>query len=84
MGALRFAASVHPNGRMCLMCGSATVGAVFPPVGTPPGDWVWRVWIHENPVSTREGRAKSELAAKNAALAAFEVFLRAANLQVVE
>lgn len=30
---LRFAAPIYPAGRHCLLCGSATVGAVFPPVG---------------------------------------------------
>ena len=35
---LRFAAPIYPGGRMCLLCGSVTVGAVFPPNGTPPGD----------------------------------------------
>lgn len=84
MTGIRFAASVYPGGRMVLMCGSAKVGAVFPHVGTPPGDWTWRVWLHENPTASREGRARSELAAKNAALEAFRTFLTAAGLREVE
>lgn len=62
---IRFAAPVYPQGRMCLLCGSATVGAVFPPVGTPPNKWAWRVWVTANGFA-RDGSAKSEQAALQA------------------
>ena len=80
---LRFAAPLYPGGRMCLICGSATVGAVFPPAGEAQHrhPWVWRVWVTSD-LKTREGRAKSEYAAKNAAMAAFKDFLRMAGLEV--
>ena len=80
---LRLAAPVYPGGRICLLCGTVTVGAVFPPVGHPQDrlPWVWRLWVHGK-ISAPEGRAKTEQAAKNAALAAFRDFLRAAGLEV--
>jgi hypothetical protein len=85
MTTIRFAAPVYPGGRMCLLSGSATVGAVFPPAGTPHDrlPWVWRVWVTPD-TSAREGRAKTEQAAKNAALAAYRDFIRAAGLQEVQ
>ena len=43
--------------------------------------WVWRLFVHGK-IATPEGRAKTEQAAKNAALAAFRDFLRAAGLEV--
>lgn len=78
---LRFIASDHPGGRILLRCGRVDVGAVFPPVGNPTTvrPWFWRVWITGN-VWTSEGCAKSEQAAKNAAMAAFRDFLTAAGL----
>jgi len=78
---LRFAAPIYPGGRMCLLCGSVTVGAVFPPNGTPPGDWAWRVWVTATG-QTLDGKARSEDAAKRAAMAAFQKFLFAADLTV--
>lgn len=76
---LRFAAPAYPGGRHCLMCGSVTVGAVFPPA-VKGDDWVWRLWV-SGETSAPHGRAKSEQAAKNAFLARFRDFLRAAELQ---
>lgn len=76
---IRFAAPLYPQGRMCLLCGSVTVGAVFPPVGTPPNKWAWRVWVTADGFA-RDGSAKSEQAAKTAAMAAFSDFLTAAGL----
>lgn len=78
---IRFAAALYPGGRMCLLCGSVTVGAVFPPVGNPPNKWSWRVWVTANG-HAQDGSAKSELAAKNAALSAFRDFTYATGLVV--
>lgn len=77
---LRFAAPVYPGGRHCLLSGSVTVGAAFPPA-VAGDDWVWRQWVHGG-TATPEGRAKSEQAAKAALLARFRDFLRAAGLEV--
>lgn len=76
---IRFQQPEYPGGRHVLMCGNVAVGAVFPPVGSPPNQWRWRVWTADT-VHAPNGRAKSELAAKNAALSAFEAFLRNAQL----
>lgn len=75
---VRFAAPLYPGGRHCLLCGTVTVGAVFPPA-VRGDDWTWRQWISGG-AYTPEGRAKSEQAAKNALLARFRDFLRAAEL----
>lgn len=79
---LRFIPSAYPGGRMVLRCGAVDVGAVFPPCGDPPNAWAWRVWITRDTFA-RDGRAKSEPAAKAAALAVFREFLTAAGLEVV-
>lgn len=81
---IRFLPPDYPGGRHLLMCGQLQAGAIFPPVGTPHGalPWVWRLWIGGPP--TKEGRAKSELAAKNAVLAALRDFLQRAALTEVE
>lgn len=76
---IRFAAPLYPGGRQCMLCGTLTVGAVFPPV-TIGEKWGWRLWVGGEQAAT-EGRAKSEQAAKNALLARFRDFLRAAELQ---
>lgn len=78
---LRFIPADYPGGRILLRCGRVDVGAVFPPCGTPTDrfPWVWRIWITGSTTS-REGRAKTEQAAKNAAMAAFRDFLTAAGL----
>ncbi len=74
---VRFAAPLYPGGRHCLLCGTVTVGAVFPPP-VSGDDWTWRLWVGGDLVP--EGRAKSERSAKNALLARFRDFLRAAEL----
>lgn len=82
MTALRFAAPVYPGGRHCLLCGSVTVGAVFPPVGADTR-WRWRLFgFGANPA--REGRAKSEALAKAELQTAFKGTLTDANLEVRE
>ena len=78
---IRFAAPLYPGGRHCLLCGTVTVGAVFPPV-TIGEKWGWRLLVGGEQAAT-EGRAKSEQAAKNALLARFRDFLRAAELEEV-
>lgn len=81
---IRFAAPAYPGGRHCLMCGKITVGAVFPPVGHPPNQWTWRLWIYPPGDRAPEGRAKDETRAKHAALTAFGNFLKEAQLAPVE
>ncbi|MEH7826823.1 hypothetical protein [Gemmobacter denitrificans] len=67
------------------MAGRLRIGAVFPPAGEARDKrpWVWRLWITGTSTS-REGRAKTELAAKSACIAAWRDFLAAAELQEVE
>ena len=80
MTALRFAAPIFPGGRHCLLCGSVTVGAVFPPVGSET-KWRWRLFpFGANP--SREGHAKSEAMAKAETRAAFKDLLKSASLEV--
>lgn len=76
---LRFAPPAYPGGRHCLLCGKVAVGAAFPPA-VKGDDWVWRLWV-SGETSAPNGRAKSEQAAKNAALARFRDFLRAVELE---
>jgi len=75
---IRFAASPYPKGRQCLLCGEIAVGAVFPPA-YDTGKWMWRIWLNGRNTPS-EGEAKTEDAAKSAALRAFNTFLAAANL----
>lgn len=75
---LRFAPPLYPGGRQCLVCGRVLVGAVFPPA-VKGDDWRWQLWIRSE-MAGGHGRAKSEQAAKNALLARFRDFLRAADL----
>lgn len=79
---LTFAES-YPGGRILLMLGQHQVGAVFPPpqittLNRP--EWLWRFWLGTI-TSGREGRAKTELAAKNAIIAEARDWLRKAGLQ---
>ena len=78
MTVLRFAAPIYPGGRHCLLCGSVTVGAAFPPVRA--GDkWRWSLFpFGANP--TREGGAKDEVTAKGRLMAAFALTLKEAGL----
>lgn len=76
---IRFAAPIYPGGRHCLLCGTVTVGAVFPPAGNPPNKWAWRVWVNGNG-SASVGHAKDEAKAKVGAMSAFNDFLAAADL----
>jgi hypothetical protein len=81
---IRFAAPVYPGGRHCLLCGSVTMGAVFPPVGNNPGrnPWAWRLFsFGANPA--REGRAKDETTAKGYLVEALALTLAEAGLQPI-
>lgn len=76
---LRFDPPAYPGGRHLLKCGRVAVGAVFPPVGTPPGPWAWRCWVTVTGFA-QDGHARSETAAKNACMARFREFEQAAGL----
>lgn len=82
---VRWADPEYPSDRRVLMSGRLKVGAVFPPVGTPRDSlpWVWRLWVTGSTMS-RDGRAKTELAAKTALLSAWREFLTSSGLQEVE
>lgn len=75
-------AETYPGGRILLMLGEHKIGAVFPPCGDPPDrlPWVWRFWLGQMSVA-KDGRAKTEQAAKNAILAEAQDWLRKAGLQ---
>jgi hypothetical protein len=75
---IHFSTANYPGGRICLMVGEVTFGAIFPPIAGD-GKWVWRLWINGE-IHAEEGRAKSELAAKNAIMAKLQDFLRRARL----
>lgn len=75
---LYFQAPAYRGGRHLLKSGRVNVGAVFPP-GSSLGQWEWRLFLTELGAS-EHGAAKSEQAAKNALLARFRDFLRAAEL----
>lgn len=69
----------YEGGRIIAMSGMVDIGAVFPPVGSMP--WRWRLWLRHP--SAIDGKAKTELAAKNALLDAWAAFLIAADLEAV-
>jgi hypothetical protein len=73
----------YAGGRILLNLGEHKVGAVFPPCGDPPDrlPWVWRFWLNGSDTVAKEGRAKTEIAAKNAILAEARDWLRKAGLQ---
>lgn len=77
---LRFSQPAYKGDRQVLMSGQIEIGAVFGPCnnGRKNRPWSWRIWLTPH---AREGHAKSEIEAKNAALAATLDFLRAAELQ---
>lgn len=81
---VRFAAPLYPGGRQCLLCGTVTVGVVYPPAKDGDG-WLWRAAITDKGQPTDGWEvAASEQAAKNALLARFRDFLRAAELEEVK
>ena len=85
MMGIRWAPPEYPADRRLLLSGNLRVGAVFPPVGTQRDSlpWVWRLWVTGSTMS-RDGRAKTELAAKTALLSAWREFLTSAGLKEEE
>lgn len=77
-------APTYPGGRILLMLGQHRVGALFPPWGDGQDrfPWVWRFWLGHG-ASAKEGRARTELAAKNAIMAEAREWLRAAGISDV-
>ena len=75
----------YPGGRIVAKLGQIEVGAVFPPVGEGQHrfPWVWRFWLGSVSTPRQEGRATSELAAKNGLAARVDDWLREAGLQQV-
>ena len=69
----------YPGGRILLMLGQHQVGAVFPPCPTEGGKWTWRFWLDRT--GAKEGRAKTEQAAKNFILAEARDWLNKAGMQ---
>lgn len=76
-------APTYPGGRILLKLGQHQIGAVFPPWGEGQDrhPWVWRFWLNGSRSTAKEGRAKTELAAKNAILGEARDWLRKAGLQ---
>lgn len=74
-----FLPQAYPGGRIPLASGRVTVGAVFPPVGDPPGPWVWRLFAVGD-LPARDGRAKTEAAARVAILGAWRDVIDQAGL----
>lgn len=74
---IRFAAPLTEGGRHCLLCGSITMGAVFPPGSG--GKWVWRLFSF-GANQPCEGLAKDEQTAKGRLLAALALTLAKAGL----
>lgn len=77
----RFIPADYPAGRILLRSGAVDVGAVFLPSASATDrlPWVWRLWLNGKTCAT-DGRAKTELAAKNALLAAWRDFIARAGL----
>lgn len=80
---LTFSPQTYPGARILLMLGQHQAGAVFPPVGKPQDrlPWVWRFWLGSSGTACPEGRAKTELAAKNALISEARDWLRKAGVQ---
>lgn len=73
----------YKGARIVARSGSVVVGAIFPALDQPGSKWRWRYWL-TGTVTAKQGEAKSQLAAKNALLAEWADFLRAAKLREVE
>jgi hypothetical protein len=69
----------YEGDRHLAMCGSVTVGAVFPPIGKK--HWRWRVWFGAT-VHPWEGKAKTEEQARAEVVVHFQRFLEQAGLQM--
>lgn len=65
--------------RLVYLCGVVKVGAVFRPA-CPGGKWRWHLWVNGRQVRD-EGRAASELKAREAVEKGFQSFLDRAGLK---
>ena len=79
---IRFAAPIYPGGRHCLLSGSVTMGAIFPPPRTGE-KWRWRLFAF-GANHAREGEAKDESTAKRHLTAALALTLAEAGLTPME
>ena len=75
---IRFAAPIYPGGRHCLLSGSVTMGAIFPPPRAG-GKWRWLL-LSFGANHAREGNAKDETTAKGHLLSALALTLAEAGL----
>lgn len=65
--------------RLVYFCGTVGVGAVFRPA-YPSGKWRWHLWVNGRQVRD-EGRAVSEIKAREAVEKGFAAFLDRAGLK---
>ena len=80
---LTFAPAPYQGSRILLMMGQIQIGAVFPPSTDPAygGIWHWGFWLGASGHEWKGGRAKTELAAKNAVLSLAREWLQKAGLE---
>lgn len=83
----RFIPPLYPAGRILLLSGEIPVGAIFPPAGEPgttgqKRSWTWRLWQCANAIPI-EGGAKTEVAAREAILAAWRNTLARMDLREI-
>lgn len=74
--ALKFIPSAYKGGRIVARSGDIDVGGIFV---SKDGSAEWRLWFGGT-LMRREGRSKSELAARNALATAWSNLLRSAAL----
>ncbi|WP_411033827.1 hypothetical protein [Shinella sp. BYT-45] len=65
--------------RLVYVCGTVSVGAVFPPA-CPGGKWRWRMLV-DGRLSPEEGKAKTQDEARQAVEKRFAAFLDRAALK---
>lgn len=65
--------------RLVYMSGKVSVGAVFAPA-YPGGKWRWRIWVNGR-LAPEEGKAASEMKAREAVESRFAAFLDRAALK---
>lgn len=82
MTTIRFAAPVYPAGRHCLLCGTVTMGAVFPPHDAKD-KWRWSLFPL-GAIPSHTGTAKDEAKAKDALLDVLANRLAEAGLRPIE
>lgn len=71
----------YPQARIVACSGEIEIGAVFPPLGKMQGRnrWTWRLWVNGKSWAT-DGASRTEQAAQEALMTAWQGFLAAANL----